>query len=126
MILFDAARVPARGRAEALHSVLLDVTAPTVVVYESPRDGIRCRVDYREFGLTNLVASCGTGFQLLLTPRQVRLDCSPVVALSMQTSGEGRFEHLGQRHRLNPGGLMLVDLAAPYEFGWSRTGGKPC
>jgi AraC-like DNA-binding protein len=124
VIVFDAARTPPKDRADAFHRALNDVTVPTVTTYEGPGEAVRCRMQAWQFGAARLVATTGTGLELRRGPRHLRLEGPPAVALSMQTSGLGWFDHLGEKKQLPSGGLKLVDLTAPYRFGWSGVGGN--
>jgi AraC-like DNA-binding protein len=124
MIVFDAARTSPKERADALHWALNDVTVPTVITHEGPREAIQCRMQAWQFGTATLIATAGTGLRLQRGPRHLRLEGPPAVALSMQTSGIGWFDHLGEQNRVFAGRLKLVDLTAPYRFGWSGMGGN--
>jgi len=124
VIVFDAADIAPRERAEAFHAALNDITLPTVVSHEGRGEDIECRMQAWQFGTAGLIATTGTGLRLQRGPRQVRVASPPAVALSMQVSGRGWFDHLGRQEDLAPGGLKLVDLSAPYRFGWSALGGN--
>jgi AraC-like DNA-binding protein len=124
VIVFDAAQTAPKDRAEAFHSALNDVTVPTVITYEGPGEAIRCLMQTWQFGTASLIATSGTGLRLRRGPRHLRLEGPPVVALSMQTSGLGWFDHMGEQKTVSSGSLTLVDLTAPYSFGWSGLGGN--
>jgi hypothetical protein len=125
MILFDAARLPAAHRRDALQQALLDVTVPTTLILEEPEGGpLACRMEYWSLGSAEIIATRGTGFTMRRSPQHLRSEGPPFVALSMQTSGSGHFEHLGTQRWMQPGQMMLVDLTRPYQFGWTGRGGN--
>ncbi|MHA6781206.1 helix-turn-helix domain-containing protein [Pseudonocardia saturnea] len=47
---------------------------------------------------------------------------NPSIALAVMVHGRGRFGHAERQHLVGSGDLMLVDLTAPYDFGWSALG----
>jgi AraC-like DNA-binding protein len=125
MILFDSGGVPPDSRLDAMRQALRDVTVPTtLIVEERPGQAVSGQMRYWAFGPADLVATSGSGLTLRRDPRHLRVAGPSVVALSMQTAGTGHFEHLGHQQLMPPGSLMLVDLTAPYEFGWTGAGGN--
>jgi AraC-like DNA-binding protein len=52
----------------------------------------------------------------------VRSVSNPSVALAVMVYGKGRFGHASHQHVVGAADLMLVDLTAPYDFGWSVEG----
>lgn len=124
MILFDTEAVPVRDRVDSVNAALRDVTVAAAITHEGPQQDISWRMDYWGFGTADVIATEGTGFRLLRAERHLRIEAPPVVALSMQFSGSGWFEHLDCRRPMALGDLMLVDLTAAYEFGWVGRGGN--
>jgi AraC-like DNA-binding protein len=124
MIIFDASDLRPEVRPEAFRLALQDVTAPTTVIpAEDAKDDLNCLMRYWDFGPSDLVDIVGSGFTLQRDRWHLKIEGPPAVALLMQISGTAQIDHLGHQQRMDPGNLMLVDLTAPYSFGWSGEGG---
>jgi hypothetical protein len=114
--------VPPADRIEAFNAVMLDTCVPMTITHENP--AIRARMQLWQFGDAHLFASENTGFRLTRTRRHLGLEGTPYVALNLQLRGPSSFEQFGHRQHVPPGALMLNDLSAVYDVGWSGLGGS--
>jgi AraC-like DNA-binding protein len=124
MLLLDTDQVPVAERIEAFGAVMLGTCVPMTIVHEDPARPIRARMQLWRFGDVHLFASDNTGFRLTRSRRQLSLEGTPYVALNLQLRGASSFEQFGHRRRVPPGALMLNDLSAVYDVGWSGAGGS--
>jgi AraC-like DNA-binding protein len=124
VLLLDTAAVARDERVDAFRAAMGEASVPCRIDHEDPVGGVRARMHLWQFGPANLFTADSTGFRLLRTPRHVRMEGAPVVALALQTRGTGRFSQLDVDSLVGTGGLMLSDLTGPYSFAWSGWGGS--
>lgn len=124
--VLDTADIPPGDRVEAVRTAMLTASVPSYVIHEDPGGDIRTRIEVHDLGRANVFTARSSGLRLLRTAKQARQDAAPVVALSVQLSGDARHEQLGHRQVVAPGKLMVMDLSAPYDFAWSGHGGAGC
>jgi AraC-like DNA-binding protein len=123
MLLLDTAEVPAVEHVDAFRAAMGQASVPCRIDHLDP-DGIRARMHLWAFGSSDLFTADVSGFRLTRTPRHVRMEAPPVVALAVQAHGQGRFTQFGRDQLVGPGDLMLSDLTAPYSFSWTGDGGS--
>lgn len=122
-VLIDTAALPAGERIDAVYTALVEATAPSYVIHEAPERGIRMFMEQWRFGDTRLVRVDSTGFRLLRTEKQAREDICPTIALSVQTKSAVRHLQYRQEQQIPQGGMIVADIAAPYDYAWSGFGG---
>ncbi|MEU0387737.1 helix-turn-helix domain-containing protein [Streptomyces chartreusis] len=123
MILLDTAELPADERVEAFRAALLSSSVPSRVSMEESEERVFARMERWHFGDLMLFTSSSSGWAVTRSPRYLRLEGPPMVSLSLQVHGTGRFGQSGRQDLVEPGELMLNDLTIPYEFAWSGSGG---
>jgi AraC-like DNA-binding protein len=124
MLLLDTARLPPEDRADAFRAAFGQASVPCRIEHLGPARELRTRMHLWRYGTTNLFTTDSTGFRLVRTDRHVRMAGPPVVALAVQSSGVGAFSQFGTDRLVHAGELMVNDLAEPYAFSWSGSGGS--
>ncbi|WP_236833997.1 helix-turn-helix domain-containing protein [Blastococcus sp. KM273129] len=124
MQLLDTATVAPEHRVDAFRAAFDQASVPCRIEHLGPDARVYSRMHLWHFGQANLFTTDASGFRLVRTPRHVRMESPPVVALAVQTSGVGRFRQFGAEALVPPSRLMLSDLTAPYEFSWADSGGS--
>ncbi|MET9865552.1 MULTISPECIES: helix-turn-helix domain-containing protein [unclassified Streptomyces] len=123
MILLDTSELPVDERVEAFRAALLTASVPSLVRMEEGGERAFARMERWHFGELALFTSGSSGWAVSRSPRYLRLEGAPMVSLSLQVRGTGRFGQSGRQERVAPGELMLNDLTIPYDFAWSGRGG---
>jgi AraC-like DNA-binding protein len=124
MQLLDTATVAPEHRVDAFRAAFDQASVPCRIEHLGPDARVHSRMHLWHFGAANLFTTDASGFRLVRTPRHLRMESPPVVALAVQTSGVGRFRQFDAESLVAPRQLMLSDLTAPYEFSWIDTGGS--
>lgn len=124
MQLLDTATLAPENRVEAFRAAFGQATVPCRIEHLEPDDRMHSRMQLWHFGAANLFFTDSSGFRLVRTPRHVRMESPPVVAVAVQSRGTGRFRQFGVERSVRPRQLMVNDLSAPYEFSWSGAGGS--
>ena len=124
--VLDTARIPPGDRVEAVHVAMTQASAPCYVIHEAQDGDVHALLGLWDLGHANIFTTRASGIRLLRTAKQAKQDVMPVVALSAQQQSVGRHEQLARQAIVPPGGLMAVDLSAPYDFSWSGNGAAGC
>jgi AraC-like DNA-binding protein len=124
MLLLDTASLPPEERADAFRAAFGQASAPCRIEHLGPARELRTRMHLWHYGDANLFSTDSSGFRLVRTERHVRMESPPVVALAVQSSGVGEFSQFGTDRLVRAGELMVSDLAEPYAFSWSDSGGS--
>jgi AraC-like DNA-binding protein len=124
MLLLDTATVAPEHRVSAFRAAFDQASVPCRIEHLDPDEQVRSRMHLWHFGSASLFTTDASGFRLVRTPRHVRMESPAVVALAVQTRGDGRFRQFGTDSLVRAGELMLSDLTAPYEFSWTGSGGS--
>jgi AraC-like DNA-binding protein len=124
VLLLDTTGVPVHERVGAFRTAFDVASVPCHVEQLEPAEDMHARLHLWQYGPANLFAADATGFRLVRTPKHVRMDAPPVVAIAVQTRGVGRFAQFGEERLVGRDDLMVSDLTAPYSFDWTRDGGS--
>jgi len=124
VILLDTAELEPRDRSEVIRTAMLSVSTPTEVTLADSPDATWARMEFWNFGDTNLFASSSSSFRLARSRWHLALEGPPLVALAVQTAATADFEQCGQQYTVRPGELMLNDITAAYDYGWEGDGGS--
>lgn len=124
MQLLDTAAVAPEHRVDAFRAAFDQASVPCRIEHLGPDERVHSRMHLWHFGAANLFTTDASGFRLVRTPRHLRMESPPVVALAVQASGIGRFAQFDVQSLVPARQLMLSDLTAPYEFSWEETGGS--
>lgn len=122
-VLIDTAELPVGERLDAVYTAMVEAVAPCYVIHEAPAHSLHTRLEEWQIGDTRVLSTASSGLRLLRTPKQARRSSSPMIALSVQTRAAGRHVQYASEQLVPPGGLMIADLSAPYDFSWSGPGG---
>jgi AraC-like DNA-binding protein len=120
MLLLDSRTVPEQDRAGAVASRLAEASGASVAL--APHERLHARMELWQLGRLGLFRNESSGLAMSRDERQARRDGGQVVALAVQERSSARHEQFGHRHDVPAGGLMLVDLSAPFAFSWSARG----
>jgi AraC-like DNA-binding protein len=124
VLLLDTAGVPVPERVDAFRTAFDSASLPCRVEQLEPAERMHARMHLWQYGEANLFTADATGFRLVRTPKHVRMDSPPVVAIAVQTSGVGRFAQFGEERLVGRADLMISDLTSPYSFDWTGDGGS--
>ncbi|MCF6744244.1 helix-turn-helix domain-containing protein [Blastococcus sp. KM273128] len=124
MQLLDTATLAPEHRVDAFRAAFDQASVPCRIEHLGPDSRVHSRMHLWHFGRANLFTTDASGFRLVRTPRHLRMESPPVVALAVQASGVGRFRQFDAETLVPPRQLMLSDLTAPYEFSWVDSGGS--
>jgi AraC-like DNA-binding protein len=124
MLLLDTTGLSPHDRVESFRAAFDVASVPCRVELLDPADQIRARMHLWQYGSANLFTADASGLRLVRTPKHVRMDAPPVVALAVQVGGVGRFAQFGTERLVGSSDLMVSDLTAPYSFDWTGHGGS--
>ena len=113
MLVFDTSALPARERADAVTSAMLDATLSTTLRHHSP-DGVRLRLEQWQLGAVELVHVQTSGMRMSRGPKQADGHARPVLAITLEQCGGGRQEQNGDAVDAQAGRLGVVELTRPY------------
>jgi AraC-like DNA-binding protein len=122
MLLLDTEALPPAERADAFYAAMMQASVPCAVTHEGDQQAIRARMTLHDFGDANLFTADMSGNRLIRTARHVARESPPVIAVAVQSRGSAWLAQGDERRRVGCGELMLTDLTAPYDFGWTGDG----
>lgn len=98
-------------------TVFREQSAPSTVAFvDSPMTAV---METWRLGDNHLFCASMTSNHLSRTARDVRRGPTGTIGIAVQTFGVARFEQDGDQRIVRPGDMMVVELDAPYEFGWA-------
>jgi AraC-like DNA-binding protein len=121
VLVLDTASVPAADRAEAFQSTVSQNCSTSMATFADP-GSLRAEMHVFDLGVAKVFNIEASGTTLRRTPRMSRAmnECSIALALPLRASNHMMWE---REHRLfGPRDLILVDLSAPYVYGWPGDG----
>ena len=95
MLLLDTTALSRSDRAEAFRVAMQEASVPCRVEHREPLDELQARMHLWPYGQTWLFTTDASGFRLTRTPRHVRMESRPVMAIAFQACGRGEFAQLG-------------------------------
>lgn len=119
MLLLDSRFVPRRERTELITTMLAESSGASVAL--EPHPEVHARMDLWQLDRVDLFRNASSGIALSSNPRQARSG-GPIVALAVQERSAATHEQFGHQQEVAAGSLMMVDLTAPFAFGWTTTG----
>jgi AraC-like DNA-binding protein len=125
-VVFDSDTIAPHERMAAVAAALPEASVPSHVVLDGPDERVHATVDVWRFGEASIFRTRTSAVQLVRTPKQVRTSPAPVLAVAVQRAGEGRYDQGDVRRVVRPGDLHVMDLNAPYDFGWRGEGASTC
>ncbi|SDS53386.1 AraC-type DNA-binding protein [Friedmanniella luteola] len=121
MLVLDTDLLPSRERAAAFQDAISGHASTSLVEFED-QPGFRAQVHFFPLGAGRVFNVEATGNTLRRTPRIARRDEQDAIALALPLAGANRFRWGREERVLHADDLLLVDLEAPYEYGWSGLG----
>lgn len=121
MLVLDTRTLPARDRAEAFQTAISGNASTSLAVFEDPSD-VSAVLHTFELGPGRVFNVEASGNTLRRTPRIARRQANDAIALAVPLTGRNRLRRDRSYDVLGAGDLLLVDLDAPYEYGWSGAG----
>ncbi len=93
MLLVDTHDMTPEQRVEAFGAAMGQASVPCRIEHLVPAPDISARMNLWQLGTANLFTADSSGFRLVRTPRHVRMESPPMVALAVQARGQGRYSH---------------------------------
>ncbi|MEU2123917.1 helix-turn-helix domain-containing protein [Nocardia niwae] len=121
-VVFNSDTIAPHERAGAVAAAVQEASVPSHVVLDGPDERVHATFDMWQFGAASVFRARTSGIQVIRTPKQVRASPAPVLAIAVQQTGDGRYEQGGVLRVVRPGELHVMDLNAPYDFGWRGDG----
>ncbi len=117
--LLDTDQLPPAERRPAQVVARLEATLVSRVRFADPEAASRARLDAWDVGgLPVLRADLAGDPVLARSARDAREDVAPTVSFAVQEVGVGMQEQSGARRTVPRGGLVLTEVASPYEYRW--------
>ncbi len=124
-VVFDSLDHAPGERVGVARTVLQEQSAPSTVSFDDSPDVVAV-MEAWDLGDAGLFCASMTGNRLRRTARDVQTGPAGTVGVAVQTFGVGRFEQFGVQRVVRAGDIMVVDLDAPYDFGWRGWGRSRC
>lgn len=121
MLVLDTLSVAPADRADAFQGSVSANCTTSLATFED-RNQFRAQVNFFDLGPAKVLTIEASGTTLRRTPRMARAmnDCPIALALPMRTSNRMMWAREDQLFESRD--LILVDLSAPYVYGWSGDG----
>jgi AraC-like DNA-binding protein len=121
--LLDTDQLPPAERRPAQVVARLEAALVSRVRLADPGAARHARLDAWDVGgLPVLRADLAGDPVLARSARGAREDVAPAVSFAVQEIGVGMQEQFGTRRTVPRGGLVLTEVAAPYEYRWVGSG----
>lgn len=121
MLVLDTQALTAGDRADAFQTSVSQNCTTSAAVFEDP-SSVRAQVHAHDLGPAKVLTIEATGTTLRRTPRMARQmnDCPIALALPIRTTNHLSWDREDRAFATKD--LMLVDLSAPYVYGWNGAG----
>ncbi|NEK57873.1 helix-turn-helix domain-containing protein [Geodermatophilus sabuli] len=117
----DTALLAPRDRAEAART-FLDEVWHLQVDFQHPPSEVAFRLDMDVLGPLAVTRTTSSGLQVRPARGQARRERPPGIALLVHERGLGGVVQGDRDQLVRPGSVTLLDLGAPYAFGWRDRG----
>ena len=115
-VLFDATKLPAAERNEALEDIFDQAGVPIHVTNCGPAEQVSTLVHYWKFGGNDLFVARGAGLRLTRTRTQLRAAAPEAIRVGFQVSGTYTLTVSGHDEAQGAGHVNFTDLTLPCEF----------
>ncbi|BCJ61776.1 helix-turn-helix domain-containing protein [Micromonospora endophytica] len=118
-VVFDTESIAVTERVDAFRSVVIDATVPSSVTLDPPGPGVPLSARLATWRLGRVQAlrtRINHRVQLVRSPRQTRMGCTPMISLAVQTRNVGHHEQFDRVRLVPVGALSCIDLTSPYRF----------
>lgn len=121
VLVLDTSTVAPGDRAEAFQSTVSSNCSSSLATFEDP-SSLWADMHVVELGRTKVFTIDASGTVLRRTPKHSRAmdHCEVALALPMRTDNRMTWDR--EEQFFGPRDLILVDLSAPYEYGWRGSG----
>jgi AraC-like DNA-binding protein len=121
MLVLDTKAIAPADRAEAFQSTVSLNCTTSMASFEDP-DALEAEMHVYDLGQAKVFNIDATGTTLRRTPQMARAmnDCPIALALPMRTTNHLTWDREDRFYDAQD--LMVVDLSAPYVYGWSGAG----
>lgn len=121
MLVLDTSSVSPADRADAFQGSVSANCTTSLAIFEDPNH-VRAEVHFFDLGPAKVLNIEASGTTLRRTPRMARgmNECPIALALPMKTNN--RMMWAREDRLFESRDLILVDLSAPYVYGWSGDG----
>ncbi|WP_138757911.1 helix-turn-helix domain-containing protein [Modestobacter altitudinis] len=121
--LLDTDQLPPAERRPAQVVARLEATMVSRVRFAEPGAASHARLDGWDLGGVPVLRAALAGDPVLArSARAAREDVVPTVSFAVQEVGVGMQEQFGAQRTVPRGGLVLTELASPYEYRWVGPG----
>jgi AraC-like DNA-binding protein len=121
MLVLDTKSLPETDRAEAFQASVSQNCSTSMAAFDDPT-GVRAELHVFDLGPAKVFNIEASGTTLRRTPGMARAmnDCSIVLALPMMSNNRMMWDR--EERLFGPHDMMLVDVSAPYVYGWHGDG----
>ena len=123
MLVLDTDQVPASQRAEAFQAAISGNASTSMAVFDDDVP-VRARLHVYELGPGRVFNVEATGNVLRRTAAMARKDEQNAIAIAAPIDGRNLFRWAREESVLHGREMLLVDLDAPYEYGWQGLSGS--
>jgi AraC-like DNA-binding protein len=121
--LLDTDRLPPDERRPAQVVARLEATMVSRIRFADPHATSPARLDAWDLGGVPVLRADLAGDPVLArSARQAREDVAPAVSFAVQEVGVGLQDQFDVQRRVPRGGLVLTEVASPYEYRWAGRG----
>lgn len=121
MLVLDTTVMDPVDRAEAFQAAVSANCTTSAAVFEEPA-ALRSEIHAFDLGPAKVLTIEATGTTLRRTPRMARAMNECPIALALPVRTQNHLVRDRDEASFGPSDLMLVDLSAPYVYGWSGEG----
>ena len=121
MLVLDTATLRLAERADAFQATVSANCSTSMASFDDPAD-VQAEMHLHHLGPAKILTIDASGNTLRRTPRMTRdiNECEIALALPVRTSNHMLWDR--EERLFGPRDMMLVDLSAPYVYGWRGQG----
>src|SRR5580658_1735850 len=122
-VVLNTRDLPVEDRREALYEAFASSTVPVNLVFGGEGAPLLAKVEAWTLGPASVFQVHAPDLDVVRTERHARSDSPELLAVAVPLRRPGRLCFGAESLEALPGQINLVDMAAPYEFSWSGSGG---
>jgi AraC-like DNA-binding protein len=122
-VVLDTRDLPVEDRREALYEAFASSTAPVNLAFGGEGAPLVAKVEAWTLGPASVFQVHAPDLDVVRTERHARSDSPELLAVSVLLGRPGRLCFGAESLEAPPDQINLIDMAAPYEFSWSGSGG---
>jgi AraC-like DNA-binding protein len=122
-VVLNTRDLPVEDRREALYEAFASSTVPVNLVFGGEGAPLLAKVEAWTLGPASVFQVHAPDLDVVRTERHARSDSPELLAVAVPLRRPGRLCFGAESLEAPPGQINLIDMAAPYEFSWSGSGG---